>query len=120
MDINALDRALLELEKRRSELSLLDYSNPKYDEIEEQLHDLEDDFQGEFGSELERILQTIHDKHCPETDVLLPIAYMGDGVLVEAEEHPQKEARLILQSNPPKIVLQVGKDKREMVWSAGS
>jgi hypothetical protein len=118
MDIKALDKALQELEKRRSELTLLDYSSPKYDDLEEQLHDLEDDFQDQFGEYLEGILQTVHDKHCPDTDVLLPIAYMGDGILVEADAYPQKEVRLILQANPPKILLQLGKDKKETVWVA--
>ena len=118
MDIKALDSALKELEKKRSELALLDYSNPKYDDLEEQLHDLEDEFQDNYGGYLEGILQTVHEKHCPDSDVLLPIAYMGDGVLVETDKHPSKEARLILQANPPTILLQLGKDKREVVWSA--
>ena len=53
MDLKALDKALLEIVKNRAELSKIDYNNPKYDELEEQLHDLEDDFQDEYGDFLE-------------------------------------------------------------------
>src|SRR5690349_4103295 len=49
MDIKALDKALQEIAKRRMELSKIDYNNPKYDELEEQLHDLEDNLQDKYG-----------------------------------------------------------------------
>lgn len=116
MDANAVDKALQLLVEKRTELAALDYSNPKYDELEEQLHDMEDDFQDEFGADLEKVLQIVHDKHCPDNDVLLPIAYMGDGVPVELEGSPQKEARLILEPAPLRILLKTGKDKNEVVW----
>lgn len=116
MDANAVEKALKALAKKRTELAALDYSNPKYDELEEQLHDLEDDFQEKFGADLEKVLQIVHDKHCPDNDVLLPIAYMGDGVPVELDGPPQKEGRLILEADPLRIMLQTGKDKREVVW----
>lgn len=118
MDIKALDKALLALEKKRKELAALDYNNPKYDDIEEQLHDMEDEFQDEYGEYVEHALQDVHDKFCPDSDVLLPIAYMGDGVLVEADQYPGKEVKLTLVANPPRIVLSVGKDKQEVVWTA--
>ncbi|CAN5416805.1 hypothetical protein BH10BAC4_BH10BAC4_02650 [soil metagenome] len=53
MDIKAIDKALQEIIKNRLELLKLDYSNPKYDELEEQLHGLEDAFQEAHGDELE-------------------------------------------------------------------
>ena len=118
MDIKALDKALQALQKKRKELSSLDYNNPKYDDIEEELHDMEDDFQDEYGEYVEKALQDVHDKFCPDNDVLLPIAYMGDGVLVEADKYPGKEVKLSLVAGPPRIVLSVGKDKQEVVWSA--
>lgn len=117
MDANAVDEALQVLVKKRMELAALDYSNPKYDELEEELHDFEDDFQEKFGTDLEDVLQTVHDKHCPDNDVLLPIAYLGDGVPVELDGNPIREARLILEAAPLRISLQTGKDKKEVVWS---
>lgn len=118
MDANAVDKALQVLVKKRNELAALDYSNPKYDDLEEQLHDLEDDFQDKYGADLENVLQTVHDQHCPDNDVLLPIAYMGDGVPVELDNHPGKEAWIILEADPLRILLRTGKDKKEVVWSA--
>jgi uncharacterized protein YdcH (DUF465 family) len=115
MDINALDKALQEIVKYRDELSKLDYNNPKYDDLEEKLHDLEDNFQDEYGDYLEGVLDTIHDKYCPDNDVLLPIAYLGAGISVEMEKFPGKDVRLMLTTSPPQFVLTF-KDKQEVVW----
>lgn len=118
MDIQALDNALQAIERKRDELSKLNYNNPQYDDIEEQLHDMEDDFQDKYGDYVEEALQDIHEELCPDTDVLMPIAYLGKGVFVEAEKFPGKDTKLVLVSNPPRIILQVGRDKQEIVWTA--
>ena len=118
MDVKALDKALLEILKKREELAKLDYNNPKYDDLEEELHDLEDDFQDEYGEYLEAAFQDIHDDLCPDNDVLLPIAYLGKGVPVEVEKFGGKDTKLILAPSPTRIILTVGKDKQEVVWSA--
>ncbi|MFM8834916.1 MAG: hypothetical protein ACKOEV_15045 [Cytophagales bacterium] len=77
MDIQALDKAVQQIALKRNELKKIDYNNPKYDDLEEALHDLEDAFLDDFGDEMEKVLQQVHDKICPDTDVLLPIAYMA-------------------------------------------
>ena len=118
MDIKALDKALLEIVKKREELSKIDYNNPRYDDLEEQLHDLEDDFQDEYGDYLEKALQNIHDEFCPDNDVLMPIAYLGQGVIVEVDKLPGKDTRLVLAPSPVRIMLTVGKDKQQVVWEA--
>lgn len=118
MDAKEVDEALGRLAAKRQELDAVDYSNPRYDELEEELHDMEDEFQDKYGAFLEKILQEVHNSHCPENDVLLPIAYMGDGVPVEIERGPRREARLILEANPLRILLRKGKDQPEVVWSA--
>jgi hypothetical protein len=118
MDIKALDSALQAIEKKREELSKLNYNNPKYDDLEEQLHDMEDDFQDNFGEYIEEALQNIHEEVCPDNDVLMPIAYLGKGVPVEAEKHPGKDAKLVLVTNPTRIILALGKEKQEVLWSA--
>jgi hypothetical protein len=118
MDIKALDHALQEIVSQKAELSKLDYSNPKYDDLEEKLHDLEDDFQDEYGGYLEEAIQKIHDKFCPDNDVLLPIAYLGDGAVIDLEKLPGREAKLMLAANPTRLVLKIGKDKQETVWTA--
>lgn len=134
MDIKALDAALQDIAKRRVELSKIDYNNPKYDELEEQLHDLEDNLQEEYGDYLEGILQEVHDKHCPDNDVLYPIAYLAktyqvsdkneysvaenEGVFVELDDQPGKNTKLVLVPNPPRIILNGGKEKQKVLWTA--
>jgi hypothetical protein len=118
MDIKALDNALQLIEKKRDELSNLNYNNPKYDEIEEQLHDMEDDFQDKYGDYVEEALQNIHEEFCPDNDVLMPIAYLGKGVYVEVDKYPGKDTKLILATNPTRVILSVGKDKQDVVWTA--
>jgi hypothetical protein len=118
MDVKALDSALLEILKKREELAKIDYNNPKYDEMEEELHDLEDDFQDNYGEYLEEALQKVHDDLCPDTDVLMPIAYLGKGVPVEVDKLAGKDTKLILAPTPTRIVLTVGKDKQQVIWTA--
>lgn len=118
MDVKALDKAVQEILKKREELSKIDYNNPKYDDLEEELHDLEDDFQDEYGEYLEEVLQDIHDDLCPDTDVLMPIAYIGKAVPVEVEKYEGKDTKLTMTTNPLRYILLVGKDKQEVVWTA--
>lgn len=134
MDLNALDKALQEIIFKRNELQNIDYNNPKYDDLEEQLHDLEDDFQEEFGEYMEEVLQKVHDQHCPDTDVLYPIAYvakaytvsdnnefqvdLSDGVYVEIDKYPGKETKLAILPNPIRVILNVGEERQEIVWSS--
>jgi hypothetical protein len=115
MNLNSLDKALQDIVKARIELSKIDYNNPQYDDLEEKLHNMEDDFQEKYGEYLEGVLQKVHDEHCPDIDVLLPIAYLGEGVPIELEKHPGKDAKLVLESNPPRLFLRV-KDKQQLVW----
>lgn len=118
MDIKALDKALQEIAKKREELGKIDYNNPKYDDLEEELHDMEDTFQDNYGEYLEDALQNIHDEYCPDNDVLMPIAYLGQGIIVEIDKYPGKDTRLVLAPNPVRILLTVGKDKQQVIWEA--
>ncbi|MEY2794088.1 MAG: hypothetical protein RJA76_2080 [Bacteroidota bacterium] len=123
--MNKMDQAILAILEKRLELSKLNYSDDNYDDVEEMLHDLEDDFNETFGDELEKILEKVHDKHCPESDVLLPTAYLAkkfvetedgeieigkkEGVEVEWIEDPASEARLILLPAPLRVLLMTKK-----------
>ena len=133
MDIKALDQALQQIVLKRNQLHALKYNDPKYDDLEEELHDLEDDFQGEYGEYLEEILQDVHDDLCPDTEVLYPIAYIAksykmngkeyqveltDGVYVEVDKYPGKETKLALIPNPTRVLLNIGSEKQQVVWSA--
>lgn len=134
MDTKALDKALQEIAKKRNELNKLGYDNPAYDDLEEQLHDLEDGFQEKFGKELEKVLQEVHDKYCPDNEVLYPVAYLAkayqvsdkneysvgekEGVFVEMDDQPGRETKLVIVPNPPRVVLNGGKEKQKVLWSA--
>jgi hypothetical protein len=134
MDVTALNTALLQIIKTRQELAAIDYSNPKYDDLEENLHDLEDDFMEHFGDDLERALQDIHDEYCPDSDVLVPIAYIAkkyqvtdkgeysvaasEGVFVEMDDFPGKDTKLVILPSPPRVMLTIGAEKQQIVWTA--
>lgn len=129
-----MDKALQEIIAKRNALQHIDYNNPKYDDLEEHLHDLEDDFQNNFGDYLEKVLQEVHDQLCPDTDVLYAIAYIAkaytinsnneflvdqsDGVYVEIDKYPGKETRLAILPNPIRVVLNIGEERQEIVWAA--
>jgi hypothetical protein len=118
MDVKALDKALQEILKKREELTKLNYNNPKYDDLEEELHNLEDDFQEEYGDYLEEALQNVHDDLFLDNDVLMPIAYLGKGVPVDVDKLEGKDTKLLLATAPTRIVLTVGKEKQEVLWTA--
>ncbi|MFB9864783.1 hypothetical protein EFA69_14395 [Rufibacter immobilis] len=132
MNIQELNTALVTLIQKKQELSKLSYNDDRYDDVEEELHDLEDEFNDNYGEYLEDVLGDVHQKICPDTDVLLPTAYLPEtlnaegqadlsgkqGVWVEADAYPNKEARLVLVPNPTRLILSVGKTVREEVWNA--
>lgn len=136
MDLKELDRALQEIAKCRMALQKIDYNNPQYDDLEEELHDLEDSLHVKYGDYLEEVLQKVHDEYCPDTDVLYSIAYIAksyqvndkneysvstnEGVFVEVDTLPGKDTKLVIIPNPPRVVLNIGKNKQQVVWTAPS
>ncbi len=134
-DVKKMDESVQELIKVKNELSGLDYNDERYDEVEEKLHDLEDNFVEKFGDFLEEVLHNVHDEYCPDNDVLLPIAYLAkeysissdnqydvapnSGVFVDADDYPGKNTRLVLIPNPLRIVMNIDKENRETLWTAG-
>ena len=131
--MNTIDEAMIAILQKRLELSKLSYSDDTYDDLEEVLHDLEDDFNEKYGDQLEEILDKVHIKHCPESDVLLPTAYLAkkfietadgeieigkkEGVEVEWIENPDAAARLVLLPSPTRILLMTPKGI-SVVWEA--
>lgn len=129
MNITDLNNSLVAIIEKKQALSKLSYNDDRYDDMEEELHDMEDDFNEEYGPYLEDALEDVHAKLCPDSDVLLPTAYLPnnlegetsaekEGVWVDSDEFPGKEARLILVPNPARLILSVGKNIRKEVWTA--
>jgi hypothetical protein len=137
MDVAALDQALYQLIQKRDTLARLGYDHEQYDEVEEELHNLEDDLQVEFGDYLENALKRVHDEYCPESEVLLPMAYLprqyqrlsdatgideyeigdNDGVWVELKDFPSLDAKLVLLPSPPRLEL-LSQGGSQEVWRA--
>ena len=138
MDTKSLNLKLTEIAEKRNQLSGMDYSDKQYDDLEEELHDIEDDFNETYGSYLEEALQKVHDKYCPENDVLIPTSYLAnkyietsknkdgspiydvsydEGISVESEELPGKDIKLVIVPNPTRILLMIGGDQKKEVWT---
>lgn len=132
-----LNAELVEIVEKKVLLSSMTYDNKNYDQVEEELHDLEDDFIDEHGEFLEDIIADAHEAVKSDNDVLLPIAYLGqryakngknpdgsdryeaefgEGVLIETELYPNKETRLVLVPNPTRIELLVSNVKKQVLW----
>ncbi|MFT4032096.1 MAG: hypothetical protein QM669_06720 [Siphonobacter sp.] len=125
MNPKALNSILLDLISKRLALKKMGYDHPDYDEAEEILENLEDKFVDEYGDTFEEILQRVHTEFCPETDVLLPTAYLprsqyekvaneetgedeyeigpGDGVWITLKDFPNLDAKLVLLPSPPRL-----------------
>jgi hypothetical protein len=137
MNLNALDKDLTAIIELRNKLSKFSYADPEYDVIEEELHDLEDDFNDAYGDDLERELEKIYAKLNSDNDVLLPSAYLANeyiplmadakgivsyevkgkqGVPIESEQFDGQDVRLILISNPARFVMQINGRSLKDVW----
>ncbi|MCC5939146.1 MAG: hypothetical protein JJU34_17840 [Lunatimonas sp.] len=139
MDLNQLDKDLTEIIELRIKLSKKTYADPDYDDLEEQLHDLEDDFNETYGDGLEAELERIYDSLNSDNDVLLPSAYLAnhyvplladargivsyevkgkEGVPIESEQFDGQDVRIVLISNPARFVMQINGRSLKDLWRA--
>ena len=128
MNTEELNAALIVLIEKKQELQGMKYDDPRYDDAEEVLHDLEDTFNEKYGDYLEEALDKVHLDLQSDTDVLLPTAYLPsrpgvtptpkEGVWVDSEKYPGKEARITLIPSPVRIMLTVGKQVQQELWKA--
>ena len=135
IDSKKLNQDLIQIIHKKNELSELDYNDENYDDVEEELHDLEDDFIESFGDHLEMALQKVHDEVCPDNDVLLPIAYLakkyyvkekegrllfapmpGEGVIVDTDKYPNRDTRIVIVPDPVRIIMITDKAKIDELW----
>lgn len=137
MDWNKLDQDLTEIVEKRIALSKITYADPQYDIIEEDLHDLEDDLNEEFGDRLEAELEKVYLKLSSDNDVLLPSAYLAnsytpllpdangivsyevkglEGVPVESEQFDGQDVRVILIPNPTRFIMQINGVSLKDLW----
>lgn len=137
MNIDELNHILVHIAEKRMELNRLTYSDVHYDELEEELHQLEDDLIIHFGKSLDHILQNIHQQYCPETEVMSPIAYLAQnyikiglqnngtaiydladneqGMEIDSRQYPS--AHLVILPNPVRILLLANDGEvKKTVW----
>lgn len=134
IDYQALNRALAHIIDCRMRLGQLSYDAKEYDELEEELHDMEDELIDIYGDYLEDILVDVHEEVCPKVEVFSPIAYIpreavieqqkkdtyyrapyGQGAWIDHDRHG-RESYLVLLPNPLRIELIHSPDERQIVW----
>ncbi len=139
MDLKKLDQELTIIVEKRIELSKISYADERYDDIEEELHDLEDDFNEEYGDELESELEKIYKLLKSDNDVLLPSAYLANayipmlpdangivsyevkgaqGVPIESEQFENQDVRIVIIPNPTRFVMQINGVSLKDLWRA--
>lgn len=137
MDFEKLDVELTKIVKLRIKLSEITYADPEYDDIEEEMHDLEDDLNEEFGDELESKLEDIYAKLVSDNEVLLPSAYLAnkyipmlpdargvitydvqgkEGVPIESEQFDGQDVRIVLVPNPTRFVMVINGRSLKDLW----
>lgn len=139
MDIDKLNDDFAKIAECVIQLDSMDYSDEKYDDVEEELHDLEDAMMDEFGDYLEDAIQGVYENLCPDADVLLPTAYIakhyirkkkdnlgrhsydvefGEGIPIESEQFGDQEVYLSLVPGATRLVVTVGESAKQTVWMA--
>ena len=131
MNKEAINKALVELAEKKIELAKTAYSDDSYDEIEDEVHELEDDLIDEFEEEITSILEKVHDEFCSEEDVLHPTAYianeykkdkdsfkvaLSEGVLVDVDNLGEDEGRIVIVPNPLRVLLNMS-NKQVILWN---
>ena len=132
-----MDQDLTLIVEKIIALSQITYADSQYDIIEEELHDLEDDFNDEYGDRLETELEKIYKKLASDNEVLLPSAYLAnnyhpllpdasgivsyevkglEGVPVESEQFDGQDVRIILIPNPARFVLNINGFALKDLW----
>ncbi|WP_020527373.1 hypothetical protein [Flexithrix dorotheae] len=137
MKTREIDKGLIEIIEIKNQLNGIVYHDQKYDEIEDHLHEIEDNFLEKHGFELERILKKVHVAICPDVDLLSPLSYIAheykkvgenetgpiydikhdQGVYVEVDSYQKKPTKLVIVPNPLRVILNIDGHTREEVWS---
>ncbi|MDW7692294.1 hypothetical protein R9C00_13860 [Flammeovirgaceae bacterium SG7u.111] len=137
MKAESIDKGLIAIIEKKNFLNQLGYDDETYDQVEDELHDLEDEFVEDYGYELEKVLKEVHDEFCPDTDLLSPLSYIAQeyrhvgqneigptfdvshdqGVFVEVDNYEQKPTKLVILPNPLRIILNIDQSTRRKLWS---
>ncbi len=139
MNWEKLDKELTEIVEKKNQLSAMDYSDEKYDDLEEAIHDLEDDFNENYEAVLEKEFEKIYMRLKSDTDILLPTAYIAnkykpvlpdangvvtyevtgrEGVPIESDQFDRQDVRLVLVPNPVRILMIINGKPLKDIWKS--
>ena len=139
MNWEKIDQELTEIVQQRNQLSALEYSEENYDDLQEQVHDLDDDFNENHEEVLAPELEKIYTKLKSDSDVLLPTAYLANhyqemlsdakgsityevsgnqGVPIESDELGKVDLRIVLIPNPIRFVLLINGKQLKELWKS--
>jgi hypothetical protein len=139
MNWEKLDKELTEIVEKKNQLSAMDYSDEKYDDLEEAIHDLEDDFNENYEGVLEKEFEKIYTRLKSDTDILLPTAYIAnkykpvlpdangvvtyevtgrEGVPIESDQFDRQDVRLVLVPNPVRILMIINGKAVKDIWKS--
>jgi len=137
MKFDEINQALAAIIELRNQIYQLEHGNANLSAIEAQLGQLESELLSDYGTELREVLLDVHDELCPDNEVLSPTSYIASsysvapngegiqydvdgeaGVLVQTDDFPQKDTKLVLLPNPLRIMLNIDHNNREEVWSS--
>lgn len=139
MNWEKLDKELTEIVEKKNQLSAMDYSDEKYDDLEEAIHDLEDDFNENYEAVLEKEFEKIYTRLKSDTDILLPTAYIAnkykpvlpdangvvtyevtgrEGVPIESDQFDRQDVRLVLVPNPIRILMIINGKSVKDIWKS--
>lgn len=139
MNWEKLDKELTEIVEKKNQLSAMDYSDEHYDDLEEAIHDLEDDFNEKYEEILEKEFEKIYAKLKSDTDILLPSAYIANvykpvlpdangivtfevtgrqGVPIESDQFDRQDVRLVLVPNPVRILMIINGKALKDLWKS--
>ncbi len=139
MNWEKLDKELTEIVEKKNQLGAMDYSDEKYDDLEEAIHDLEDDFNENYEGVLEKEFEKIYTRLKSDTDILLPTAYIAnkykpvlpdangvvtyevtgrEGVPIESDQFDRQDVRLVLVPNPVRILMIINGKSVKDIWKS--
>ena len=132
----SLEGLIILIADLKNELHNLRYGDIRYDELENKLHDFEDQLLQLHGDYLTGVLQSIHSKYCSEQEVLTPLAYLGrnyirrvdntydveagQGALVDVSTKNSMPSYLVIVPGPLRILKVKGDNSKQVVWAMAS
>jgi hypothetical protein len=145
MKYNEVNQKILELIDLNEHLADLNYNDPKYDELEEKVYNLQDEINEAYGKHFDTVIQGILDQLKSKDDLLNFTDYVARSYNVSGDKNPDGslkfdkvpqestliiikpealngkriEAKLYIKPNPLRIGLAIG-DHERIVWSSES